>query len=70
MDVDASRRIYAQSDKRYDHEERACHNERSQDDERCSGKRGRDTPDRMRAQPKFARVLLAGWILAVLRFNR
>jgi hypothetical protein len=70
MDVDASCGIYSQGDKRYDHEERACHNERSHHDERCSGERGRYTPDRVRSQLGFARALLAGWILAVLRFIR
>jgi hypothetical protein len=62
--------IYSQGDKRYDHEERACHNERSHRDERGSGERRHDTPDRMRSQLGFARALLAGWILAVLRFIR
>jgi hypothetical protein len=69
MDVDASSGVYSQRDKRYDQKKRACHDERSHHDERGSDERGRDTPDRRRSQLGSARVLLAGWILAVQRFN-
>jgi hypothetical protein len=55
--VDTSYGVYYQWDKRYEHQERPRHNERSYYYERCSGERGHDTPDRSRIELSSARNL-------------